>query len=143
MSGAMPKLAKGILGTSLLALGLQVFVLANVQSQPHASLPSNILGVCLSLLAASAAFMAAREPNAYARSFWRLTGSGFALLAAAEIIGTYYGNVLHASIDSFWPSDLLYFLFIAPMAMTLFLQPRERQGGSIGHRLWTSCRSQS
>ncbi len=125
----MSKFARGLLGTSLLGLGLHVFVLANVHSTSDASLASNTISFCLSLLAASAAFAAAREPNTYARSFWRLTGSGFILLALAEVIGTYYENFLHASLDSVWPSDLLYFLFIAPMAMTLFLQPRDRQPG--------------
>ena len=125
----MSKFAKGLLGTSLLGLGLHAFVLATAQSHSDVSLASYVLTVCLTTLAASAAFMAAREPNRYSRSFWRLTGSGFVLLAAAELIGTYYESVLHAPIDSVWPSDLLYFLFIAPMAMTLFLQPRERHSG--------------
>ena len=69
----MSKFARGLLGTSLLGLGLHVFVLANVHSTSDASLASNTLSFCLSLLAASAAFAAAREPNTYARSFWRLT----------------------------------------------------------------------
>jgi len=125
----MSKFAKGLLGTSLLGLGLHGFVMASAQSHSDVSLASYVLTVCLTTLAASAAFMAAREPNGYSRSFWRLTGSGFILLAAAELIGTYYESVLHAPMDSVWPSDLLYFLFIAPMAMTLFLRPRERDAG--------------
>jgi PAS domain S-box-containing protein len=125
----MSKFARGLLGTSLLGLGLQVFVLATAHSHSEVSLASEILTVCVSTLAASAAFTAAREPNAFSRSFWRLTGSGFILLTAAELIGTYYENILHAPLDSAWPSDLLYFLFLAPMAMTLFLQPRDRLPG--------------
>ena len=125
----MSKFAKGLLGTSLLGLGLQLFVLATVHSHADVCLASCTLTVCLTTLAASAAFMAAREPNAFSRSFWRLTGSGFILLAAAELIGTYYENFLHAPMDSVWPSDLLYFLFLAPMAMTLFLQHREQTKG--------------
>ena len=125
----MSKFARGLLGTSLLGLALQVFLLGTVHTHADVSLASSILTVCLTTLAASAAFMAAREPNAFSRSFWRLTGGGFILLAAAEAIGTYYESVLHAPMDSAWPSDLLYFLFIAPMAMTLFLQPRERDAG--------------
>jgi len=125
----MSKFAKGVLGTSLLGLGLQVCVLANFPSHLSSSLASNVLAISLTVLAASAVFMVAREPNTYARRFWRLTGSGFLLLAAAEVIGTYYDNILHAPLDSVWPSDLLYFLFLAPIAMTLFLQSREPQPG--------------
>jgi two-component system, cell cycle sensor histidine kinase and response regulator CckA len=125
----MPKFARGLLGISLLGFGLHLFVLAQSHPRVDVSFAADILSVCLTLLAAAASFEAAREPNAYARSFWRLTGFGFILLATAELIGTYYENILHAPLDSVWPSDLLYFLFIAPMAMTLFLQPRRRQQG--------------
>jgi len=79
---------------------------------------------------------AARVPDRYARSFWRLLAAGFALLTAAEILGAYYDCVLHADIHSVWPSDILYFLVPAPMTLALFLRRRGR--GTEGFN-WAQC----
>jgi two-component system, cell cycle sensor histidine kinase and response regulator CckA len=125
----MSKFTKGLLGTTLLGLGLQVFVLARGDRQSDTSWASNLLSICLALLATSAAVEASRTEDIYARRFWQLTGVGFFLLTAALSIGAYYENVLHASIHSVWPSDFIYFLFVAPMAMTLFLRGRDRFQG--------------
>ena len=113
----MSRFTKGLLGTALLAVGLQVLVSTGGDHRPDVALASNILGVCLAMLAASAAVGASHVPDRYARWFWLFTASGFAILTAAELLGAYYDNVLHASVHSVWPSDILYFLFPAPMAL--------------------------
>jgi two-component system, cell cycle sensor histidine kinase and response regulator CckA len=125
----MSKFAKGLMATTLLGLGLQAFVVIRGDLGSNVALASNALGICLAILATAGAATAAREPNSYARRFWRLTACGFLLLTAALVVGAYYDTVLHASLDSMWPSDLLYFLFIAPMAMTLFLRSKARRPG--------------
>ena len=125
----MSKFAKGLLGTTLLGLGLQLFVLLRGDVRLGTGLPSSALSICLAILATAAAAGAACVPNRYARRFWRLIACGFLLLTAAEVLGAYYDTVLHAPLDSVWPSDLLYFLFIAPMAMVLFLRGRARHQG--------------
>ncbi len=125
----MSKFAKGLLGTTLLGLALQVLVLVRGDERLDIRLASNVLAICLALLATAAAATAARVSNTYARRFWRLTASSFFLMTAAQVLGAYYDNVLHAPLDSVWPSDLLYFLFVAPMAMTLFLRGKGRNTG--------------
>jgi len=125
----MPRASKGLLATALLALGLQVFVLALGRSVVDVRLASGVLTVCLAILATASAASAGCVADSYVRRFWRLTAAGFFLLSCAEIIGTYYDVVLHASLTSEWPSDVLYFLFIAPMAMTLFLRKQSRNAG--------------
>ena len=125
----MSKFAKGLLGTTLLGLGLQVFVLVRGDERLDIGLASNGLAICLSLLATAATATAARVSNTYARRFWRLTAGSFFLMTAAQVLGAYYDNILHARLDSVWPSDLLYFLFVAPMAMTLFLRGKGRNAG--------------
>jgi two-component system, cell cycle sensor histidine kinase and response regulator CckA len=132
----MSRLEKGLLGTSLLGVVLQAIVLTGADHRLNAGLASNVLGICLSLLATSAALAAARAPNQYARSFWRLFASGFALLSAAELLGAYYDSVLHADIHAVWPSDLLYFLVPAPMVLALFLRHRPRAAQTIN---WVQC----
>src|SRR5438552_1622010 len=117
----MSRLAKGLLGTALLGLSLQVLVLTGADHRLDAGLASNVLGICLALLATSSMLAAARVPDRYARSFWGLLAAGFALLATAQILGAYYDSVLHADIHAVWPSDILYFLVPAPMALALFL----------------------
>ena len=125
----MSKFAKGLLGTTLLGLGLQLFVLLRADQRLGVGLVSSALATCIAVLATAASAGAACVPNRYARRFWRLTASSFLLLTAAQLLGGYYETVLHAPMDSVWPSDLLFFLFLAPMAMVLFLRGKARNQG--------------
>ncbi len=132
----MSRLAKGLLGTGLLGIGLQIVCLTGADHRLNAGLASNFLGICLAVLATSAMLVAARAPDRYARSFWRLFASGFALLTVAELLGAYYDSALHADIHSVWPSDVLYFLVPAPMALALFLRRRAR---GVQYINWIQC----
>lgn len=125
----MSKFSKGLLGATLLGFALQVAVLAWGDPRLDVRMASSTLGICLAILATASCATAAREPNRYARRFWRLTGAGFLLLTCASVISCYYDIILHAPIDSAWPSDVLYFLFIVPMAMTLFLRGKPGNAG--------------
>jgi two-component system cell cycle sensor histidine kinase/response regulator CckA len=131
----MSRLAKGLLGTALLGVGLQALVLTGADHRLDGGLASNVLGICLAILATSATMVAAHVHDRFARSFWRLFASGFALLTVAELLSAYYDNLLHADIHSVWPSDILYFLVPAPMALALFLRRRSRTQ-SIN---WAQC----
>jgi two-component system, cell cycle sensor histidine kinase and response regulator CckA len=123
----MARLAKGLLGTSLLAVILQWIALSGSDGGLDPGLVSNILGICLAALATSAMLTAARVTDRYARSFWRLMAGSFGLLTAAELLSAYYDSVLHASVHAVWPSDILYFLVPAPMALALLLRNRSRR----------------
>jgi len=125
----MPRASKGLLATALLALGLQVSVLAWGRFVVDVRMISGVLTVCLGILATASAATAGCAADSYVRRFWRLTAASFFLFSCAEIVGTYYDAVLRASLSSEWPSDVLYFLFIAPMAMTLFLRKQSRNAG--------------
>jgi len=132
----MSRFAKGLLGTALLGFGLQALVLLAGHSRPEVNLVSNILSICLAVLATSAAVWAARTPEWYAKWLWLLTASGFALLTAGELLRTFYDSVLHAPVHAVWPSDILYFLFPVPMAMALVLRVRPRRFQGIH---WAQC----
>ena len=130
----MPRFAKGVLGTALLGLGLHGLVLVGGDDRLNAALASNVLSICLAMLATSAALLAARVPDRYARLFWLLTASGFEILTAAEVLSAYYDVFLHASVHAIWPSDILYFLFPVPMVLALFLRGRRPQAVN-----WAQC----
>jgi PAS domain S-box-containing protein len=125
----MSKFSKGLSGATLLGFALQVWVVAASEQRSEARLASSILCICLAILATASCADAGRQANPYARHFWRLTAFGFFLLTCAFAVSSYYDTIRRASVDSVWPSDVLYFLFIAPMAMTLFLRGKVRNGG--------------
>ncbi|MGC2197410.1 MAG: PAS domain S-box protein [Terriglobales bacterium] len=132
----MSRFAKGLLGTALLGVGLQVLVLVGGDLRLDRALASNLLSICLAMLATAAALLAARVQDAYARWLWLLSATGFALLTAGELLRTYYDNVLHAPVHVVWPSDILYFLFPVPLAMALVLRRRSRRFQGIH---WAQC----
>ena len=58
------------------------------------------------------------------------------MLTTAELLGAYYDLVLHASVHSVWPSDILYFFFPPTMALALLLRRRTRAAEGIN---WAEC----
>jgi PAS domain S-box-containing protein len=93
------------------------FVALTVRS----TIASNIIEFVLTVIVAGACFEAAARAAGYARRFWRLIGTAFAIYAAGQAMATYYDSVLHASFDLWWPSDILFLFHVAPMAIALFL----------------------
>ena len=83
----------------------------------------DLLQVALATVAAGAAWQAGRRGDGFIRMFWRFQASGFALWALAQCLATYYDDVLHKSIDQPWPSDLIFFLWMVPAFLALFLDP--------------------
>lgn len=132
----MSRCAKGVLGTALLGIGLQGVVLLAGDLRLDAALISNVLSICLAILATTSALIAARVADSYARWFWLFTAMGFGLLSAAELLGAYYDSILHAPVHTVWPSDIIYFLFPVPMAMALVLRGRTRRLHEIH---WAQC----
>ncbi len=108
--------SRKILVASAVALACHFVALA-----VHSALASGIIEFALLLLATAGCFEAAGRAEGYARRFWRLMGVAFALYAAGQVLATYYDSVLHASLKTWWPSDVLFIFHVAPMALALFL----------------------
>jgi len=85
------------------------------------SLLSNLLELCSAMLAAFACFRASRRTEHFAKHFWLLFAACCAIWSVAQVICTYYDSILHASLQQPWPSDVIFFLAMAPLAMTLFI----------------------
>ena len=127
---------KGLLASALLGAGLQVLVVSGIDHRLDARAASNVLGICLSLLATASLIWAARTPDAYARRFWQFTAASLAVFTIANVLSFYYDSVLHANMHAVWPSDILFFLFPAPLVLALYLRPRE--AGFAGFE-WAEC----
>jgi PAS domain S-box-containing protein len=87
----------------------------------HSALASNIIEFVLLLLVTAACFEVSGRAEGYARRFWRLMGVAFVLYALGQALATYYDSILHASLKTWWPSDVLFIFHVAPMALALFL----------------------
>ena len=125
-SGKFPRLA--VVAALLLAL-LLVFDLEFVRSATTRLLISNSLDLALALLAAACSWYAARRSSAYARQLWFLLTFAIALEALAQAISSYYQSFVSGSAHIPWPSDVLFFVWPAPVFM-MFL-PRSDED-SVG-----------
>ena len=85
----------------------------------RASWTALLLGNCLDLLtaflAASACFYRSRRSSGHPRQLWALLALAFALQCAAQSITTYYQSFVQGAAHSPWPSDILFFIWPAPI----------------------------
>ena len=100
---------------------LHIFVLLVARSFSFISLLSNLIQFFCAALATVACVSAARCAKQFARHFWLLFAAGCGLWGLAQLLATYYDSILHAGLQQPWPSDVIFFLAMAPLAMTLFI----------------------
>jgi two-component system, cell cycle sensor histidine kinase and response regulator CckA len=108
------------------ALALLFFVLhaSLLWAARHTSvlpLLSNLVMFALGAVAAGAAWQATRKSTGFAKVFWRLQAAGLLLWTAAQGIATVYDSILHKPLDQPWPSDILFFVWMTPAFLSLFL----------------------
>jgi PAS domain S-box-containing protein len=113
-SSKFPRLAiaAAILIAILLILDLQF-----VHSAAKGLLFSNALDLSMLLLAAISSFYIARRSSGYARQLWTLLAIALSLESIAQAISTYYQSFVPGSAQIPWPSDLLFFVWAAPVFM--------------------------
>ena len=125
-AGKFPRLA--VVAALLLAL-LLVFDLEFVRSATTSLLISNSLDLAMALLAAVCSFYVARRSSAYARQLWFLLAIAFALEALAQAISSYYQSFVPGSAQVPWPSDVLFFVWPAPVFMMFLPRSDEDSAG--------------
>jgi PAS domain S-box-containing protein len=113
----------------LLAL-LLVLDIELVRSSAAKLLASNCLDVAMVLLAASCSFYAARRSSGYARQLWLLLGVALTLETLGQAISTYYQSFVPGAAQTPWPSDVLFFVWAAPVFM-IFLPLSEEDSSGI------------
>ena len=126
-SGRFPRFA---LAAALLFALLLVLDLNLVRSAVTGLLLSNSLDLAIVLLATICSFYAARRSSGYARQLWLLLAIAFSLDTAAQAITTYYQSFVPNASHSPWPSDVLFFVWPAPVFM-MFLPRSEDDSSAI------------
>ena len=110
--------------TAVVAILLVVNVLYT-QPQSSSLLNSNLLDFAMVSWAALCSFQVARRSTGYSRQLWLLLGIALTLHGSAEAISTYYQCFVPNSAQMPWPSDVLFFIWFAPLVITLLPAPRE------------------
>jgi PAS domain S-box-containing protein len=110
----------------LLCIALALFflhavVLTAVPSKSVTSLLSDSIQVAFGLLALVSTVYASRRTNRFGKHFWLLISACFLLWTAAQLMATYYNNFAHLPLQTPWPSDVVFFVCMAPAFMALFL----------------------
>jgi PAS domain S-box-containing protein len=117
----------------LLATGLLcIYLVATVVygPLPPGPLIVNAVELSLGVLAALASVNAAqRSARRLANRFWVLMACAWILWSIAQSMVTYYDVVLQKDITKAWDSDAVLFIFMAPMAMALLLDPTSEGKG--------------
>jgi PAS domain S-box-containing protein len=57
----------------------------------------------------------------FGKHFWLLICSGFFIWSVAQLLATYYEDILRAPLQGPWPSDVIFFISMAPPFLALFL----------------------
>ena len=115
----------------LLCIALALFFLHAVAlmaapSKSATSLLSDSIQVAFGLLALVSTVCASRRMNRFGKHFWLLISGCFLLWTAAQLMATYYNNIAHRPLQTPWPSDVVFFVCMAPAFMALFL---DTEGG--------------
>jgi len=109
----------------LLVLDLEI-----VRSTATSLFCANALDLAALVLAAICCLYVARRSSGYARQLWTLLAIALALESAAQAISTYYQSFVPGAAEIPWPSDLLFFVWPAPVFM-MFLPSSDDDSQSI------------
>jgi len=126
---SLGKFSKLLIALALLVAALLLLDLIAVRNSAARLLISNSLDFFIVLLAALASFQAARGSQGYARQLWTLLCIALSLEALAEAITTYYQSYVPGSSQLPIPSDILFFVWAAPVFMMFLPSADEKSRG--------------
>jgi hypothetical protein len=110
-----------LLGSALALFLLHVALLLAAPNPRALSLLSNLIQLVCAMLAGAGAYRAASSSEGFVRRFWRLQTAAFFIWSVAQALATFYDSILYRPINTAWPSDILFFLWMAPAFLTVFL----------------------
>jgi PAS domain S-box-containing protein len=125
-SGKFPRIA---IAVALLVAALLLLDLEAVHDAAESLLISNSLDAFFALWAAVCSFFVARRSSGYPRQLWLLLGVALLLEALAQSTSAYYQSFVPGAFQIPWPSDVLFFLWPAPVVMMLLPRPDEKTPG--------------
>ncbi|HYL84812.1 MAG TPA: ATP-binding protein [Candidatus Angelobacter sp.] len=109
---------------SLIALTLFLLhaaLLLAARSWSVTPLLSDSLQFFCALLAAVSCLYASRRMEGFGKQFWLLISAGFFIWSAAQLLVTYYEDIVRAPLHAPWPSDIVFFISMAPAFLALFI----------------------
>lgn len=124
--GKFPRL---LIALALLVAALQLLALLAVRDPATRLFFSNSLDFSIIFLAALASTDAARRSLGYARQLWTLLTIALLLEALAQATTTYYQSFVPGSSLMPIPSDILFFVWTAPVAMMFLPAADEKSRG--------------
>jgi PAS domain S-box-containing protein len=129
------KFSRFALAAALLLPLLLILNLEFVSSPAAKLLLSNSLDFAMVLLASFCSLHVARRASGYPRQIWFLLSAAFALESLAQAVSAYYQSFVPAAIQIPWPSDILYFVWAAPVFMIFLPRPDDDSSGIDSLRL--------
>jgi len=123
------KFSKLLIALALLVAALLFLDLITVRNSESRHFFANSLDFCIVLLAALASFDAARRSHGYARQLWTLLTIALSIETLAEAITTYYQSYVPGSSNLPVPSDILFFVWAAPVFMMFLPAADEKSRG--------------
>ncbi len=125
-SGKFPRIVLAFAGV---VAALLFFDLEAVRDPAESLLFSNSLDLLMVLLATVCAVYVARRSSGYARQLWTLLGIALALESIAQAITTYYQSFVPGYTQVPLPSDILFFVWAAPVFMMFLPSADEKISG--------------
>jgi PAS domain S-box-containing protein len=117
------------LAVAALLAAILLALFGGIPSPAASLLLSDILQSAIALWAAFCAFYVARQSKGYLRQLWLLLGSALSISTAAQVLETYYQNIVHLPSSSPWPSDILFLFWVIPAILMFLPRPSEESPG--------------
>src|SRR5215831_10189180 len=125
----MSKLRTSAVAAAAILILAHVSLLVFRYGSDFASVWGDWIDTLAPLVASVICWQASRRAGPFGRRVWRLVAFSALLTSIGQGLYTYYYDYLHAQLGTIWPSDFLVFFSVVPMAMTLFLSPRDQFSG--------------
>lgn len=125
----LSKFSKLLIALALLAAALQFLDLVAIHDSATRLLFGNSLDSSILFLAALASAYTARRSQAYARQLWTLLSIALILEAFAQVVSTYYQSYVPGYSKMPVPSDILFFVWAAPVFMMFLPAADEKSRG--------------
>ena len=121
---------RAFIGAAILLIVLHGFVLWRLGTSPQGRLWTNAMQLLASLAATAAYGYAGIRSTGFTRRFCLLAAASWVLWSVAQGSWMYFTFVLHAKLPNVSPMDALFFFFVAPLGVAVFLPPKARKGES-------------
>ena len=128
-SRKMSKLRTSAIAAAAILILAHVSVLVFHYGSDLASLWGDWIDTLAPLVASVVCWQTSRRAGPFGKRVWRLAAFSALLTSLGQGLYTDYYDYLHAPLGTLWPSDVLVFFWVVPIAMTLFLSPRDPDSG--------------